>query len=128
MQHDTANQTPMKADWWDGYFDESFIELYRAFLTPERTRREVRGLLSCVGVLRLEVGDGLGVGLVAQPLVVVDEDAAVVLPPLRPLDGDGCGDAGGGRRLVHAETIPVLTACSYATIAPWKAATTLTPM
>lgn len=35
----------MKADWWDGYFDETFVELYRAFLTPERTRREVRGIL-----------------------------------------------------------------------------------
>lgn len=30
--------------WWDGYFDESFIDLYRGFLTPERTRREVQGI------------------------------------------------------------------------------------
>lgn len=30
--------------WWDGYFDENFIDLYRGFLTPERTRREVQGI------------------------------------------------------------------------------------
>lgn len=30
--------------WWDGYFDESFIDLYRGFLTAERTRREVQGI------------------------------------------------------------------------------------
>ncbi|CAN5824667.1 class I SAM-dependent methyltransferase [soil metagenome] len=40
----------MKADWWDGYFDETFVELYRAFLTPERTRREVRGLLKLLEI------------------------------------------------------------------------------
>lgn len=32
-------------EWWDEYFDESFIALYRSFLTPARTRREVRGVL-----------------------------------------------------------------------------------
>ena len=31
-------------NWWDGYFDASFIDLYRGFLTPERTRREVQGI------------------------------------------------------------------------------------
>jgi hypothetical protein len=25
--------------WWDGYFDETFIDIYRDFLTPERTER-----------------------------------------------------------------------------------------
>ena len=30
--------------WWDGYFDETFIDIYRDFLTPERTEREIQGL------------------------------------------------------------------------------------
>ena len=30
--------------WWDGYFDETFVDIYRDFLTPERTEREVMGL------------------------------------------------------------------------------------
>jgi ubiquinone/menaquinone biosynthesis C-methylase UbiE len=30
--------------WWDGYFDERFIDIYRDFLTPERTEREIQGL------------------------------------------------------------------------------------
>lgn len=37
-------------DWWDGYFDERFIDLYRGFLTKERTWREVRGLREIVPV------------------------------------------------------------------------------
>ena len=40
-----------------------------------------------LGVLGLEVGDDLGVGLVAQPLVVVDDDVAVVLADERPTGG-----------------------------------------
>jgi cyclopropane fatty-acyl-phospholipid synthase-like methyltransferase len=32
------------AEWWEEYFDERFIALYRDFLTPERTAREVDGL------------------------------------------------------------------------------------
>jgi SAM-dependent methyltransferase len=31
--------------WWDGYFDETFVDIYRDFLTPERTEREVAALL-----------------------------------------------------------------------------------
>lgn len=34
--------------WWDGYFDETFVHVYRDFLTPERTEREVEGLLGMV--------------------------------------------------------------------------------
>lgn len=37
-------------DWWDGYFDETFVDLYRDFLTRERTGREVRGLRQMVPV------------------------------------------------------------------------------
>ncbi|HEX2188182.1 MAG TPA: class I SAM-dependent methyltransferase, partial [Longimicrobiaceae bacterium] len=33
------------ADWWDGYFDRDFVRIYRDFLTPERTLREVEGVL-----------------------------------------------------------------------------------
>lgn len=31
--------------WWDGYFDEVFVDIYRDFLTAERTEGEVEGLL-----------------------------------------------------------------------------------
>lgn len=34
--------------WWDGYFDETFVDIYRDFLTPERTEREVQGLREMV--------------------------------------------------------------------------------
>lgn len=34
--------------WWDGYFDETFIDIYRDFLTPARTEREVAGLREMV--------------------------------------------------------------------------------
>ena len=45
-----------------------------------------------VGVLGLQVVDDLGVGLVAQPLVGVDEDVAVVLAAvLDPLGDRGYG-------------------------------------
>lgn len=34
--------------WWEEYFDETFISLYRDFLTPERTEREITGLREMV--------------------------------------------------------------------------------
>jgi ubiquinone/menaquinone biosynthesis C-methylase UbiE len=34
--------------WWDGYFDETFVDIYRDFLTPARTEREIQGLLEMV--------------------------------------------------------------------------------
>jgi D-alanine-D-alanine ligase len=34
--------------WWDGYFDQAFVDIYRDFLTPERTEREVQGLREMV--------------------------------------------------------------------------------
>ncbi|HEX9937182.1 MAG TPA: methyltransferase domain-containing protein [Longimicrobium sp.] len=34
--------------WWEDYFDETFISVYRDFLTPERTEREIEGLLEMV--------------------------------------------------------------------------------
>ncbi len=40
----------MSAPWWEGYFDETFIDIYRDFLTPERTEREVRGLREMVSL------------------------------------------------------------------------------
>jgi len=39
--------------WWDSYFDEQFVRLYRPFLTEERTWAEVAGL---VEALDLEPG------------------------------------------------------------------------
>ena len=41
-------------EWWEGYFDDSFVELYRDFLTPQRTAREVAGLRQ---MIPLERGD-----------------------------------------------------------------------
>ncbi|HET6232270.1 MAG TPA: methyltransferase domain-containing protein [Longimicrobiaceae bacterium] len=32
------------SDWWADYFDEKFVDLYRHFLTNERTEREVAGI------------------------------------------------------------------------------------
>ncbi|HEU4562219.1 MAG TPA: class I SAM-dependent methyltransferase [Longimicrobium sp.] len=37
-----------QAGWWEAYFDETFVSVYRDFLTPERTQREVEGLLEMV--------------------------------------------------------------------------------
>ena len=37
-----------KAAWWETYFDETFVDIYRDFLTPERTEREVEGLREMV--------------------------------------------------------------------------------
>jgi cyclopropane fatty-acyl-phospholipid synthase-like methyltransferase len=50
--------------WWEGYFDESFVDLYRDFLTPERTAREIAGLREMVplepGAEILDVACGWG--------------------------------------------------------------------
>lgn len=39
-----------KRGWWEEYFDEAFVEIYRDFLTPERTEREVEGLREMVAL------------------------------------------------------------------------------
>lgn len=36
--------------WWEDYFDRTFVSLYRDFLTPQRTEREVEGLLEMVSL------------------------------------------------------------------------------
>lgn len=36
--------------WWDGYFDEAFVDIYRDFLTPARTEREIEGLREMVAL------------------------------------------------------------------------------
>ncbi|HEX2091993.1 MAG TPA: methyltransferase domain-containing protein [Longimicrobiaceae bacterium] len=35
---------PAEGEWWSGYFDRDFVRIYRDFLTPERTAREVEGI------------------------------------------------------------------------------------
>ena len=55
-------------------------------LLPQRC--QLVGDLLGVGVLRLEVVDHLGIGLVAQPLVGVDEDIAVILAAVLDPLGD----------------------------------------
>jgi ubiquinone/menaquinone biosynthesis C-methylase UbiE len=42
--------------WWDGYFDDTFVDIYRDFLTPERTAREVEALR---GLVPLAPGDAV---------------------------------------------------------------------
>jgi SAM-dependent methyltransferase len=37
-----------RGGWWEDYFDETFVSLYRDFLTPERTERETEGLREMV--------------------------------------------------------------------------------
>ncbi|HWK89488.1 MAG TPA: class I SAM-dependent methyltransferase [Longimicrobium sp.] len=37
-----------ESGWWDDYFDDAFVEIYRDFLTPERTEREIEGLQEMV--------------------------------------------------------------------------------
>jgi cyclopropane fatty-acyl-phospholipid synthase-like methyltransferase len=50
--------------WWDDYFDGTFVSIYRDFLTPERTEREVAGLREMVplppGGAVLDVACGWG--------------------------------------------------------------------
>jgi SAM-dependent methyltransferase len=36
--------------WWEDYFDATFVEIYRDFLTPERTEREIAGLREMVAL------------------------------------------------------------------------------
>lgn len=36
--------------WWEGYFDRTFVSLYRDFLTPQRTEREIEGLRETVAL------------------------------------------------------------------------------
>lgn len=38
----------MPEPWWDGYFDETFVHVYRDFLTPLRTAHEAASLLRMV--------------------------------------------------------------------------------
>ncbi|MDP9349635.1 MAG: class I SAM-dependent methyltransferase [Gemmatimonadota bacterium] len=39
-----------ESTWWEGYFDERFVRIYRDFLTPERTLREVEGIADVLGL------------------------------------------------------------------------------
>jgi SAM-dependent methyltransferase len=44
------SNAPRADGWWDGYFDRTFVSLYRDFLTPQRTEREVAGLKEMVAL------------------------------------------------------------------------------
>lgn len=37
-------------EWWEEYFDRTFVRIYRDFLTPERTAREVEGIVEILGL------------------------------------------------------------------------------
>lgn len=41
---------PADEPWWTEYFDRDFVHLYRPFLTPERTRTEVAGIVEMLGL------------------------------------------------------------------------------
>ncbi|MDQ3557504.1 MAG: methyltransferase domain-containing protein, partial [Gemmatimonadota bacterium] len=43
--HGAAAPRP-RPPWWETYFDEAFLRIYEDFLTPERTRGEVAGILA----------------------------------------------------------------------------------
>ena len=49
----TSSDPESRPDWWADYFDREFVRIYRDFLTPERTAREVEGILE---MLELEPG------------------------------------------------------------------------
>lgn len=50
--------------WWRDYFDDAFVEIYRDFLTPQRTEREVEGLREMIplepGAAILDLACGWG--------------------------------------------------------------------
>lgn len=39
-----------ESEWWEGYFDDRFVGIYRDFLTPERTVHEVEGITGILGL------------------------------------------------------------------------------
>ena len=75
-----------EAAWWERYFDDDFIDLYSPFLTQERTRAEVAGLLEIlalpVGAYVLDLGCGWGrhsIELADAGLVVTGVDLSATL-------------------------------------------------
>ncbi|MDB4951118.1 MAG: Methyltransferase [Gemmatimonadetes bacterium] len=77
---------PDTAEWWEGYFDERFIALYRDFLTPERTAREVGGLLEMLmlppGAEVLDLACGWGrhsIALAREGFKVTGQDLSETL-------------------------------------------------
>jgi SAM-dependent methyltransferase len=50
--------------WWESYFDEDFLRIYRPLLGPEETREEALALMEILGIRRgaaiLDVGCGWG--------------------------------------------------------------------
>ena len=73
-------------EWWEEYFDERFIALYRDFLTPQRTEREVQGLLEIAmlppGAQVLDLACGWGrhsVALARQGFAVTGMDLSETL-------------------------------------------------
>src|SRR5688572_20558593 len=50
--------------WYEDYFDDVFVDIYRDFLTPERTEREIEGLREMVplepGAAVLDLACGWG--------------------------------------------------------------------
>src|ERR1700760_3504088 len=65
--------------------------------------RKPVGLFVGIGVLGLEVGDHLGIGLVTEPLVRVDEHVAVVLAPVV----DAFGNRRGAAHLAPIQSVKV---------------------
>ena len=72
--------------WWEEYFDETFVDIYRDFLTPERTEREAAALRRMVAlppqaeVLDLACGWGRhSIALARQGLRVTGVDLSKTL-------------------------------------------------
>jgi 2-polyprenyl-3-methyl-5-hydroxy-6-metoxy-1,4-benzoquinol methylase len=56
MKGESGGEHRSPRGWWDGYFDETFVDVYRDFLTPARTEREVDALREMVP---LRAGDAV---------------------------------------------------------------------
>jgi ubiquinone/menaquinone biosynthesis C-methylase UbiE len=85
-------------DWWRGYFDADFLRIYEDFLTPERTRDEVAGLLNLLQLRRgarvLDLACGWGrhsVALAEAGMRVTGVDLSPTLLERARRDADEAG-------------------------------------
>jgi len=88
--------------WWQDYFDEDFVRLYRPFLPPERTEEEVAGVLALLdpapGTRLLDVGCGWGrhsVALAREGVRVTGLDRSATLLRIARDAARGAGVSAG---------------------------------
>jgi SAM-dependent methyltransferase len=90
--HSPDEPNPQDEPWWERYFDDDFLALYSPFLTRERTRAEVAGILEILalpfGARVLDLGCGWGrhaIELADAGLAVTGADLSATL--LRHAEG-----------------------------------------